>query len=77
MFILPIPGSNVIKNPEKPISSNHGRAITAKKAMTITDENEGYYFKRPYNIKIAPNGSIFVMDKDQLLKFTPGGKFDA
>lgn len=72
---MPIRGSNVIKNPAKPISSNHGRAIIAKKAITITDEDKGYYFKKPYNIKIAPNGSIFVMDKDQLLKFTPAGKF--
>ncbi len=75
LLLIPILGSDVIKNPGKPISTNHGRAVTAKKAMTITDENKDYYFKKPYNVKIAPNGSIFVMDKDQLLKFTPEGKF--
>ena len=75
LIFKPLRGNDIIKNPEKPLSMNYGRVITVERTMTITDENDDYFLKKPMFIKIAPDGSIYVMDQDQILKFTPEGKF--
>jgi hypothetical protein len=41
----------------------------------ITDENGEFFFKYPSSIKIAEDGSIFLTDDSQFLKFTSDGKF--
>ena len=75
LIFKPLRGNDVIKNPEKPLSTNYGRVITVERAMTITDENDDYFLKNPMFMKIAPDGCIYVMDQDQVLKFTRDGKF--
>ncbi len=75
LIAMPLWGNGVIKNPAKPLNSNYGRVVTVERAMAITDEHEGYFFKKPIFIKVAHDGSIYVMDNKQMLKFTPDGKF--
>jgi len=70
-----IQAQKVIENPEKPLSKNAGRIVHLAEAMRITDEHEGYYFKFPHNLKISPDGGMFVEDEEQLLKFDKNGKF--
>lgn len=65
----------VIRNPEKPLSDKAGRVLQLKEVLRITDDQGGFYFKRPSNIKIAPDGRIFVLDEEQFLKFDKNGKF--
>lgn len=65
----------VIENPEEPLNKNAGRVLHLKEEMRISDEQGGFYFKEPENIKIAPDGSIFVLDEEQFLKFDTQGKF--
>lgn len=72
---LDLAGQKIIKNPANPESKNAGRTLIAQKVLEITDASENYFFKWPYGLKIGPDGSVYVMDKDQLLKFTPSGGF--
>lgn len=67
-------GSTTIKNSKKPASVNPGRQIPLKLVATIEDDGETFFFKWPSGVRIAPNGTIFVMDQDQLLKLNPQGK---
>lgn len=65
----------VIENPEEPLNKNAGRVLHLKEEMRLSDEQGGFYFEKPENIKIAPDGSIFVLDEEQFLKFDTQGKF--
>jgi len=76
IFIFPLWTQQVIENPEKPLAKNAGRAVTLKEVMKITDEGtDQYYFKSPSLLHIAPDSSIYVLDRDQLLQFDQNGKF--
>lgn len=68
---------DIIENPEKPLSKNAGRVIDLKEVLSIHDEGDAYYFKHLTNLRIAPDGSIFVLDwrSNQLLQFDTNGKF--
>ena len=65
----------IIHNSARPAAPNAGRVISPKKVLSIEDTGEKYYFKYPHNLKIGPDGSIFVIDFEQLLQFDPNGKF--
>lgn len=65
----------VIENPEKPLSKNAGRELKLKEVLRIGEVGDAYYFRYPHNLKIAPDGSIFIKDIDQLLHFDQNGKF--
>ncbi len=69
LFIICI-SSPIIANTPIPV-------IQIKKVLEISDEggDKGFYFKRPANIKIAPDGSIFLIDENQFLRFDRAGKF--
>ena len=43
--------------------------------MQISDVGEKYYFEFPRNLKISPNGSIFIQDQGQFLQFDSTGRF--
>lgn len=68
-------GVTVVSNPEEPMSKNAGRVLQLTEELRITDTQEGFYFKSPGNIKIAPDGCIFVLDEEQFLKFDKKGTF--
>ena len=51
LIFKPLRGNDIIKNPEKPLSMNYGRVITVERTMTITDENDDYFLKKPMFIK--------------------------
>jgi len=65
----------VIENPEKPISKNAGRVLKLEEELRITDESGEFYFKYLRNLKVAPDGSIFIVDVEQLLQFDSAGNF--
>ena len=64
-----------ITNPKGPSSENAGRIIRLEETMRIDDKHEGYFFQYPNNLKLAIDGSLFVKDKNQFLKFDRNGKF--
>jgi hypothetical protein len=46
-----------------------------KEVFRVTDESGEFYFQYPRKIKEAPDGTFFVLDKEQLLQFDKMGKF--
>lgn len=65
----------IIENPEKPLSKNAGRVLKLEEIFRINDIGADFYFKRPLKFKIASDGIIFIVDEEQLLKFSADGKF--
>ncbi len=76
LLFSPLYSQTVINNPEKPsVSRNAGRAVKLEEILRIRDVGDEYYFQAPYNVKISPEGSIFVQDSGQLLQFDQEGRF--
>jgi hypothetical protein len=65
----------IIENPEKPLNKNAGRVVQLKEIQRITDESGEYFFRRPSNLQLAPNGDLFIQDNEQLLRFDSKGNF--
>lgn len=68
-------GQTVISNPAAPRNPNAGRVRSLTPIVTITDEGGSYYFKRPSLVQLGPDGSIYVADQEQLLRFDAQGRF--
>jgi len=77
LVLLPLTllSQQIIENPEKPLAKNAGRIIKLQEVWRITDESGEFYFKNPYQLQIAGDGSIFFADEDQFLRFSADGKF--
>jgi hypothetical protein len=75
LLVISFFAQTIVENPEKPLSQNYGRIKTLEEVMSIEDIGRDYYFRYPHNLKVAPDGSIFVQDIDQLIQFDFSGKF--
>jgi len=73
--LLNISGQTIIENPKKPLAKNAGRVLKLQEIWRITDESGQFYFKYPGEMRLSPDGHIFLADENELLKFTPEGKF--
>jgi hypothetical protein len=65
----------VIENPAKPSAKDAGRVLQLTEVWRISDESGEFYFKYPRELKIADDGTIFLADAEQFLKFSADGKF--
>jgi hypothetical protein len=65
----------VIENLAKPAAKNAGRILQLTEVWKITDDGGEFFFKYPNSLQVANDGSIFVVDADQFLKFSQEGKF--
>ena len=71
-----LPSQAVIENPAKPKAANAGRVVTPTEVLAISDEGTSeFYFYWPRDPRTAPDGSLLLSDKDQILLFGPDGKF--
>jgi len=70
-----ISAQGVIENPAKPTAANAGRILKLQEIWRVTDAAGTFFFKYPNRLRIAPDGSIFLQDDEELLKFSPDGKF--
>ena len=68
-------GQQLIENPETPLAKNAGRILKLQEVWRIGDDSGKFYFKYPSQLQIAADGSIFVADAGQFLKFSAEGKF--
>ena len=75
IFSSVILAQKIIENPEKPLSKNSGREAELIELMKIRDVGSDFYFMFPRNLKVAPDKSVFIVDKEQLLQFDRSGKF--
>jgi hypothetical protein len=67
--------AQIIENPAKPAAKNAGRILQLTEEWKITDDGGEFFFRNPRDLQIAEDGSIFVVDSDEFLKFSPEGKF--
>jgi hypothetical protein len=67
--------SQIIENPKNPPSPNAGRVVSLKEVLRITDEKGRFFFVQPLAVFTGPDGSVFVQEYKQLLKFDPQGRF--
>jgi hypothetical protein len=66
----------IIENPAKPKAANAGRVIVPEEVLAISDEGmSDFYFYWPRDPRIAPDGSLLLSDKDQILLFGADSKF--
>ena len=65
----------VVENPAKAAAKNAGRILQLTEVWKIADDGGGFFFKHPNSLQVADDGSIFVADADQLLRFSPEGRF--
>jgi len=65
----------IIENPARPSAMNPGRIIGLSEVWRITDEGDDFYFRSPHNLQIAADGSIFIAEREEFLRFTSEGKF--
>ena len=75
LAVTPIAFGQVVENPAKPKAKNAGRTLQLTEVWKIKDDEGGFFFKYPNSLQVADDGSIFVADADQLLKFSPEGTF--
>jgi len=75
LAVTAIAFGQVVENPAKPKAKDPGRILKLTEAWRITDEGGGFFFKYPNSLQVADDGSVFVADADQLLKFSPEGTF--
>jgi hypothetical protein len=74
-LVLFLSSQEIIQNLEKPPSPNADRILEVEEMFRITDESGEFFFEFPSGLQVADDGSIFLRDEDQLLKFARDGKF--
>ena len=76
-FFLTVFGAaqQVIENPAKPPSVNAGRVVALKEVTRITDEQGKFLFVQPFAVFAGNDGSVYVQESQQLLKFDANGRF--
>ena len=72
---LVISAQTVIDNPDQPASKNAGRTRPLQEVLRIRDTGKDFYFKQPWLLDAAADGSIFVQDGLALYEFAPDGRF--
>ena len=70
-FVMPVIGNSGV-GPER---EEAGCVLKLQELQRIEDAQSDYYLKSPRDIQIAQDGSLFVVDEDQFLKFDPNGQF--
>jgi len=74
-FATALAGQKVVENPVKSAAKNAGRTVALEEIVTVRDGGEEFYFEWPRNIQAAPDGSFFLVSKNQLLQFDASGRF--
>jgi hypothetical protein len=67
---------SIVENPAKAKAANAGRVVVPKEVLPISDEGTSdYYFKWPRGLRTSPDGSLVLLDENQVLRFDQGGRF--
>lgn len=80
-FTQRITAADVIDNPAQPVTGTHAkqidRIVKLTEAFRISDTGGDFFLKKPTKIRVAPDGSIYVMDYSQtaIVKFNARGEF--
>ncbi|NTV80967.1 MAG: hypothetical protein HGA24_06050, partial [Candidatus Aminicenantes bacterium] len=75
LSFMPFGWAQIIENPANPVAKNAGRVLNLSEVWRITDEGGEFFFQSPRWLQIANDGTIFVVDDREFLKFSADGKF--
>jgi len=77
ILIIVVFGSSqeLIRNSNKPLNPQAGRTLKLEPVFEISDASGEFFFKHPYKFDMDDLGYLYILDEDQLLKFSPEGKF--
>jgi hypothetical protein len=77
ILLLPLVAglAQIVENPAKPTAKNAGRVLNLTEVWRITDKGGEFYFQSPRRLQIAFDGTIFVADEKEFLRFSADGKF--
>jgi hypothetical protein len=65
----------LIRNSNKPLNPQAGRILKLELVFEISDASGEFFFKYPYKFDLDDRGNLYILDEDQLLKFSPEAKF--
>ncbi len=65
----------IVQNPGRPHNPKAGRTVRLKETVRLTDESGKFYFRYVGDAKFAPDKSLFILDRQQLLQFSKEGKY--
>jgi hypothetical protein len=77
MILIAIPSasaSQIIENPSKPVAKDAGRVLKLIEVWRITDEGDKFFFRSPHNLQVAADGSVFIAEREEFLRFSTEGK---
>jgi len=76
-IIMAASGSSqeLVRNPGKPLNPQAGRILKLEPVFEISDASGEFFFKYPNKFDMDDRGYLYILDEDQLLKFSPEGKF--
>jgi hypothetical protein len=66
---------DIIENSDPTLSEKAGRTLKVKEILRITETDGEFYFKQPDQLQVDENGSVYIADEFQFLKFSSEGKF--
>ncbi len=75
LFLASAAAPQIVENPKRPPSTNAGRVIPLKEIARITDEAGKFFFVQPLAVFASVDGSVYVQEYKQFLKFDPKGKY--
>jgi hypothetical protein len=67
----------LIRNTAKPLNPEAGRVLKLEPVFVISDASGEFYLKYAYRFGLDDRAFLYVLDQEQLLKFSPEGKFIA
>ena len=65
----------LIRNSAKPLNPQAGRILKLEPVFEISDASGEFFFKYPYKFDFDDRGFLYIRDENQLLQFSPEGKF--
>jgi hypothetical protein len=65
----------IIENPKTPPAANAGRIIPLEEVARIVEEPGKFFFVQPLAVFTGVDGSVYVQEYKQFLKFDPQGRF--
>ena len=68
-------GQPIVENPKIPLSPNAGRVLALKEVARMTDVPGKFLFGQPLEVFAGLDGSVYVQEYTQLLKFDADGKY--
>jgi len=66
-----------VENPKKPPAPDAGRVVPLREIARITDQPGKFLFVEPFAVFAGEDGSVYVQEYKQFLKFDAAGRFVA